>query len=315
MAWVNTTGYEDTLFRRKRKGGKREVVDGPAPPLEAPIADAHTHLGPADAPLVLARAAAHGVDFICALAMVTDDAEEVFAGLDSWMEDARPILAGIAPEAPGLPRIRIATGCHPHDARKYTPEVEARIVELLHDERVCAIGEIGLDYYYDNSTPEDQRRAFRAQLRLAHESGLPVELHVRDAHAEALQILREEGFPEAGVMLHCCSLPPDELRPWVEAGCYISYGGAVTFARSDDARAAVPMVPRDRIVTETDAPYMTPVPLRGTRCESAHTVFTAARLAEVLGCAPGPERRELLQGFHDNALRLLDRPPTAWQLS
>ena len=315
MAWVNTTGFEDTLFRLKKKNGERKVVDPPTPPLEAPLADAHTHLGPGDAPLVLARAAAHGVDFICTLAMATDGMEEVFAQLDTWLEDARPVLANIAPEVTALPRVRIAAGCHPHDASKFTPEVKARLRELLHDPRVCAIGEIGLDFYYNNSEPDEQRRVFREQIRLAHETGLPIQLHVRDAHAEALEILKEEGLPEAGVLLHCCSLGPDELLPWIEAGCYISYGGAITFSRSDDAREAARLVPTDRIVTETDAPYMTPVPLRGTKCESAHTIFTAAKLAEVFGCTPGEERRALVQQFHDNALALFDREPTAWQRS
>ena len=315
MTWVNTTGFEDTLFRLKRKNGERKVVDPPMPPLEAPIADAHTHLGPGDAPLVLARAAAHGVDFICALAMAADDMESVFANLDTWIADARPVLAHIAPGIPDVPRVRIAAGCHPHDASKFTPELKARLAELLHDPRVCAIGEIGLDYYYNNSEPEAQRRVFREQLRMAHEAGLPVQLHLRDAHDEAFAILKEEGFPEAGVMLHCCSLNTEELLPWIEAGCYVSYGGAITFSRSDDARAAARLVPTDRIVTETDAPYMTPVPLRGSKCESAHTVYTAEKLAEVFGCAPGHARRDLLQHFHDNAIGLLDREPTAWQRS
>ena len=315
MTWVNTTGFEDTLFRQKRKNGERRVIDAPDPPIEAPIADAHTHLGSGDAPLVLARAAAHGVDFICAIATATDDLDEVHAQLDGWREDARGVLARIAPQVRDVPRVRIAAGCHPHDAEKFTPDVRARLVEVLHDPRTCAVGEIGLDYYYDNSPRDAQRRVFREQLRIAHEAGLPVQLHVRDAHGEALEILQGEGFPEAGVLLHCCSLAPDELRPWIEAGCYISYGGAITFARSDDAREAAALVPRDRVVIETDAPYMTPVPLRGTKCESAHTVFTAAKLAEVFGCAPGAERRALIQRFHDNALRLFDREPTAWQRS
>ena len=319
MTWVNATGFEDALFRGKAKKGKpRPVIDAPEPPLEAPLADAHTHLGGGDAPLVLARAAVHGEDFLCEVAQAADDMEDVFAGLDTWCADAEEVLARIAPDIArtrGIPHVRVAVGCHPHNARDFTPELEARIRELAHDPRVCAIGEIGLDYFYDNSERDDQRRVFRAQIRLAHEAGLPVQLHVRDAHAEAFQILREEGFPQAGVLLHCCSLPPEELRPWIEAGCYISYGGALTFARSDEAREAAKLVPEDRMVFETDAPYMTPVPLRGTKCESAHVVFTAAKLAEVRGCLPGEPRRRFLQQVHDNALALLNREPTAWQLS
>ena len=315
MTWVNTTGYEDTLFRLRKKKGEVIIVDAPAPAIEAPIADAHTHLGQGDAPLVLARAAAHGVDFICTIATATDDLDVVYTSLDTWRADAKEVLARIAPEVPDVPRVRIAAGCHPHDACKFTPEVKARLYEVLRDPRTCAVGEIGLDYYYNNSDPEAQRRVFREQLRMAHETGLPVQLHVRDAYDEALEILREEGFPAAGVQLHCCSLSPDELRPWIDAGCYISYGGAITFGRSDDAREAAAMVPVDRVLIETDAPYMTPVPLRGSKCEAAHTVFTAAKLAEVFGCEPGEPRRALIQQFHDNAISLLDRKPTPWQLS
>ena len=315
MTWVNTTGFEDTLFRLRKKKGDVKVVDAPNPPIEAPIADAHTHLGSGDAPLVLARAAAHGVDFLCTIATATDDLDTVYASLDDWRADGREVLARIAPDVADVPRVRIAAGCHPHDAVKFTPEVKARLLEVLRDPRTCAVGEIGLDYYYNNSDPESQRRVFREQIRLAHETGLPVQLHVRDAHEEAFEILREEGFPAAGTMLHCCSLPPEQLRPWIDAGCYISYGGAITFSRSDEAREAAALVPVERVVIETDAPYMTPVPLRGSKCESAHTVFTAAKLAEVFGCAPGEERRHLLQQFHDNAIALLDREPTAWQRS
>ena len=315
MTWVNTTGYEDTLFRLRKKKGEVKLVDAPEPAIEAPIADAHTHLGSGDAPLVLARAAAHGVDFICTIATATDDLDTVYASLDTWRADGREVLGRIAPDVSDVPRVRIAAGCHPHDADKFTPAVKERLYEVLHDPRTCAIGEIGLDFYYDNSDRDAQRRVFREQLRMAHETGLPVQLHVRDAHDEALEILKDEGFPAAGVLLHCCSLSPDELRPWIEADCFISYGGAITFGRCDDAREAAKLVPRNRVVIETDAPYMTPVPLRGSKCESAHTVFTAAKLAEVFGCAPGVERRELIQQFHDNALALFDREPTAWQRS
>jgi TatD DNase family protein len=103
MAWVNTTGYEDALFRRKRKNGERAVVDPPTPRIEAPIADAHTHLGAGDAPLVLARAALHGVDFMCCLAMAADDMEDVFANLDAWRADAREVLERMAGQMPDAP--------------------------------------------------------------------------------------------------------------------------------------------------------------------------------------------------------------------
>ena len=184
---------------------------------------------------------------------------------------------------------------------------------MLKDPRVAALGEIGLDYHYDFSPRDDQREAFRRQLRLAKEAGLPVALHLREAHDEALAIMREEGFPEAGTLLHCFNLDWATLEPWVEAGCYVAFGGALTFKNADDTREAAARVPADRLLTETDAPYMTPEPMRGMTCLPDHVLFTAERLAEACGRAPGTQREEFLARLMDNARELLDRPATAWQ--
>ena len=137
------------------------------------------------------------------------------------------------------------------------------------------------------SPRDDQREAFRRQLRLAKEAGLPVALHLREAHDEALAIMREEGFPEAGTLLHCFNLDWATLEPWVEEGCYVAFGGALTFKNADDTREAAARVPADRLLTETDAPYMTPEPRRGMTCLPDHVLFTAERLAEACGRAPG----------------------------
>lgn len=212
-----------------------------------------------------------------------------------------------------MPRIRIATGCHPHNAKYFDDGLEADLRARLADPRVCAVGEIGLDFHYDFSPREDQRRAFRRQVRLAKEAGLPVVLHVREAHDEALALMREEGFPEAGTLLHCFNLGWDVLEPWVEEGCYVAFGGPLTFKNADDVRDAASRVPVDRLVTETDAPYMTPEPMRGMTCGPEHVIFTAARMAEARACAPGEERAELLRQMMENARDLLDRPATAWQ--
>ncbi|GAA6487869.1 TatD family hydrolase [Gordonibacter urolithinfaciens] len=212
-----------------------------------------------------------------------------------------------------MPRVRIATGCHPHNAKHYDDALEAVLRERLADPRTAAVGEIGLDFHYDFSPRDDQRSAFRRQLRVAKECGLPVILHVREAHDEALAIMRDEGFPEAGTLLHCFNLDWDVLEPWVEAGCYVAFGGPLTFKKGDDTREAAARVPADRLLTETDAPYMTPEPLRGTVCGPEHVIFTAERLAEVRGCAPGEERAALLRRLLENARSLLDREPTVWQ--
>ena len=209
------------------------------------------------------------------------------------------------------PIVRLAVGVHPHNAKLYDDAIEHELLARLDDPRVVALGEIGLDFHYDLSPRDMQERVFRRQIALAKEAGLPVALHLRggddpevdDAHRRAFGILQEEGFPERGTLLHCCALPPDELKPWVEAGCYIAYGGALTFKSADAARAGACIVPADRLLLETDSPYMTPEPMRGAACTPAHVVFTAAVLAEVRGAAAGEERKAFLEQLHANTLR------------
>lgn len=214
---------------------------------------------------------------------------------------------------PRVPRVRIAVGCHPHNARRYDDSLEQVLRDRVRDPRVAAIGEIGLDYHYDLSPRSAQIDAFKRQLAVAHELGLPVVLHIREANDDALGVMREEGFPEAGTLLHCCTIGPDEARPWIEAGCYVSFGGALTFKSADAIRETAKIVPRDRLLVETDAPYMTPEPMRGMPCEPAHVVFTIDRLAGVLGCDTLITRAELLRALWKNARALLDRKPLAWQ--
>ena len=205
----------------------------------------------------------------------------------------------------------VAAGVHPHNAKLYDEEVEQRLRTWLAAPAVKAVGEIGLDFHYDLSPRDAQRRVFRRQIELACELDLPIALHLRggedsvedNAHAEAFAILSEMGFPARGTIVHCCALPPDELRPWIEAGCYIAYGGALTFKNADAARAGALIVPEDRLLLETDSPYMAPEPMRGTVCTPAHVIFTAAALAELRGCMPGPDRGRFLSQLWENTLR------------
>ena len=212
-----------------------------------------------------------------------------------------------------MPRVVIAAGCHPHNAKRFDTQAELDLRTWLKQPDVVALGEIGLDYHYDFSPVEDQKRAFRAQIRLAKEAGLPVVLHVREAYADAWEIMQEEGFPDAGVLLHCFTADWATLEPWIEAGCSVSFGGAITFGSSDAIRDAASRVPVGQLLLETDAPYMAPKPLRGQKCEPAQMVFTAQRMAELRGAQDPLERRKLLTALYDNALRLFDRKPTDWQ--
>lgn len=315
---VATEQFDDALFRRKRKNGTYDVIE--APDLPAFVADTHAHLHMLEDPsFSIARAACCGVRFIEGILDVCEDDLSVMDEFALWTRQAAvrvPRMVTVmycCKPAPRVPKFRFAVGCHPHNAKNFDEAAEARLIEVLHDPRVSAVGEIGLDYHYDLSPREVQREVFRRQIRLAKEAGLPVVLHVREAHDDAFAILSEEGFPEAGTLLHCYNLGADELRRWVDEGCFVAFGGPVTFKKADDVREAAAIVPRDRLLTETDAPYMTPEPLRGMKCGSEHVVFTAAKLIEVL-CADDPFGAEdLLKQMYDNAIGLLDRPLTAWQ--
>jgi len=318
--------------------------------LGVPVADTHAHLQLlASPPLALARAANLGVDFLCTIVDVWEDCDATFEHLEQWQAQARALLGqlralpagesgpvllpgqGLAPE--GLPAVaksgadaeeppllspgavRIAVGCHPHNASHWDDALEARLRRLLADGRVAALGEVGLDYHYDFSPRDAQQDVFRRQIAIAHEFDLPLVLHMREAHDEGFAILEEEGFPEAGVLLHCFNLDAAELARWVDAGCFIAFGGPLTFKKAEEVREAAKLVPADRLLTETDAPYMTPEPLRGTTCGPEHVAFTAAKLADVHGFEDlrTPARGEFLRQTYLNALGLLDREPTAWQ--
>ena len=307
-------------FLQKRKKGKVRVVE--APTFAYPIADTHAHLEMLSNPVAsLARCACYGLRFICSITDPVEDMKTTLACVEQWKSDAQNLLTrhGLEEFSSGVPHIRVAMGCHPHNAKDYTKSLEDEFVKTLKNPLVCAIGEVGLDYHYDLSPREDQREVFKRQIQLAHESGLPLLLHMREAHDEGLEILSAEGFPEAGVLLHCFNLDPQTLKPWLDNGCYIAFGGPVTFNKADEVRESASLVSLDRLLTETDSPYMTPEPLRGMECGPEHTIFTVKKLLEVFA-DKWPEKpadqleEELLGALYQNALSLLDREVTAWQV-
>lgn len=302
------------FWQRRKKGKFREVEP---PILGSPVADTHAHLEMLDHPgLHLARCAYHGVGFICAMTDPSEDPDTTFEKLETWQEEAKAFLQKVGQDdyIKRLPHIRIATGVHPHNAKDYDDEIEALLIKRLHDPRTCALGEVGLDYHYDLSPREVQREVFRRQIRLAKKAGVPLILHMREAHDEGFAILEDEGFPKAGVLLHCFNLDVQALKPWAQANCYIAYGGPLTFKKADEVREAARYVAQDRLLTETDSPYMTPEPMRGMECGPEHTIFTAAKLLEVRQCTSDEQQKSFLELLYHNALGLLDRKPTSWQL-
>ena len=172
-------------------------------------------------------------------------------------------------------------GVHPHDAKTITPETYARLRELAQQPKVVGLGETGLDFYYDNSPRKDQRTHFRAFIRLAQDLGLPLSMHVRDAYVEAAQILREEGGDHVAGVMHCFTGNAEEAQALLALGLYLSFSGIVTFKSAQALRDVVRDVPLDRLLVETDCPFLTPVPYRGKRNEPAYVVEVAQMVAEV----------------------------------
>ena len=157
----------------------------------------------------------------------------------------------------------------------------AAIEKLAAEKRIRAIGEIGLDFHYDFSTPDEQRKAFREQLALAQAADLPVIIHSRNAGAEIIRTVREERYTRGGV-LHCFTEDWECAEAMLDAGFFVSFSGIVTFPKAENLRRIAARIPADRLLVETDAPYLAPVPYRGKRNEPAYIVATAALLAGLL---------------------------------
>jgi TatD DNase family protein len=180
--------------------------------------------------------------------------------------------------------IYATVGVHPHDAAKATPETFAAMEALAAETKVLALGEIGLDYHYDFSPRDVQRNVLVEQLKLAARAGKPIVIHTREAWDDTLLLLREHW--SGGGIMHCFSGGPAEARQALDLGFYLSFGGVLTFPKAEELREAARMAPEDRLLIETDAPYLAPVPKRGKRNEPAFIVETARRLAEVRSVAP-----------------------------
>jgi TatD DNase family protein len=182
------------------------------------------------------------------------------------------------------PFIYATVGVHPHDAAKATPETFAALEALAAEEKVLAVGEIGLDYHYDFSPRDVQAAVFIEQLKLAGRAEKPIVIHTREAWEDTLRLLREHW--SGGGIMHCFSGGPAEARQALDLGFHLSFGGVLTFPKAETLREAARATPEDRLLVETDAPYLAPVPKRGKRNEPAFMVETVRRLAEVRGVAP-----------------------------
>lgn len=170
-------------------------------------------------------------------------------------------------------------GIHPHDADGVTPEIMVELEALAKEKGVVAIGETGLDYYYDNSPRDIQRKVFRAQLDLARRLDLPVVIHSREATQDTLEIIKEN--PDNRYLLHCYSQSLESAKIYLDLGCFISFAGPITFKNADKLRKVAAAIPLERLLIETDCPYLAPVPHRGKTNEPAWVKFVAEKLAEL----------------------------------
>jgi TatD DNase family protein len=203
-------------------------------------------------------------------------------------------------------RVVAAVGIHPHHASSGDDTAFADLARLAREPGVVAVGETGLDFHYDFSPPDAQRAAFARTIALARETGLPLVVHVREAQREAADILRTEDAAAVGGVIHCFTGDAGDARRYLDLGFHVSVSGIVTFRNAQAIRDAVAVVPRDRLLIETDAPYLAPVPYRGKRNEPAWVV----RVAETVAVVWGLPLAEVAAATTANARRLfgLDRP-------
>ena len=222
-------------------------------------------------------------DYVDDIAAVLDRAAAVGVTAMICVGGEPPRNRRIAELIPAYPPLYAAYGVHPHWANSNTPGEEAWITAQAAAPKAVAIGEIGLDYHYDYSPRSVQRKVFARYLALARETAKPVIVHSREAFADTLAVLRE-GPPPRGVV-HCFSYTLAEAEAFLALGLHISFCGQLTFPQCDDLRAVARAIPAERLLLETDCPFLTPVPHRGKRNEPAHVRLIAAKHAELRGVA------------------------------
>ena len=258
------------------------------------LVDSHCHLdfpdlaGEVDA--VVARARAAGIGRIVTISTRVKKHAQVLAIADKF------------------PEVFCSVGTHPHHAEEELDITTADLIARAQHPKVVAIGEAGLDYHYDNAPRAAQEEGLRRHVAAARETGLPLVIHSRDCDADMARILKEESgkgaFP---AVLHCFTGGRDFAFSAIDLGLYVSFTGILTFKRSDDLRVIAAALPAERVLVETDSPYLAPLPYRGKRCEPAYVVETA----KVLAAMRGVSLDEIARQTTDNFFRLFSKVPRA----
>lgn len=179
-----------------------------------------------------------------------------------------------------FPNLYSIIGWHPTEAGSYDQAIESFLISHLNDQKVVALGEIGLDYHWMTASEAIQEQVFRRQIQLAKQFDLPIVIHTRDALEDTYRILKSEGLPKAGGIMHSFSGELAAAQKFLNLGMYLSFSGVVTFKKAPELREVAKMAPLNRILVETDAPYLAPMPYRGKQNEPAYTYYTAKRIAE-----------------------------------
>ena len=248
------------------------------------LVDSHCHLDfpdfEEDMDDVLARAADAGIGYLLTIC--------------TRLEKFSPILA----LAEAHDNMSCSVGVHPHNVADGEEATVDRLLALAEHPKVIGLGETGLDFYYDNSPRDVQERSFRTHIAAARQTQLPIIIHTRDADEDTVRILRDEyeKGPYPG-LIHCFSAGSELAESVLEMGFYISVSGIITFKTADALRETISGVPVERILVETDAPYLAPIPKRGKRNEPAFTAYTAARLAELKGMDEEAFARQTTENF------------------
>ena len=193
-------------------------------------------------------------------------------------------------------------GWHPTEAGSYTQEVEDMLVSHLHAPKVIALGEIGLDYHWMTTPKEMQERVFRRQIQLSKDLDLPFVVHTRDALDDTYEIIKSEGVGSCGGIMHSYSGSLEMAERFIQLGMMISFSGVVTFKKAVDVQEAAQNLPLDKILVETDAPYLAPVPKRGRENRTAYTRYVVDKIAELRGLMS----EEVAQATYENALRIFN---------
>ena len=214
----------------------------------------------------------------------------------------RPTIERALELADNYDQLYATIGWHPTEAGSYTQEVEDMLVSHLHDPKVIALGEIGLDYHWMTTPKEVQERVFRRQIQLSKDLDLPFVVHTRDALDETYEIIKSEGVGPRGGIMHSYSGSLEMAERFIQLGMMISFSGVVTFKKAVDVQEAAQNLPLDKILVETDAPYLAPVPKRGRENRTAYTRYVVDKIAELRRLTV----EEVAQATYENALRIFN---------